>query len=172
MERGGGGGLGGGLSVGVSVPGHGQSGCATHPMAHGCLPTQKQSEPRRLVFFIEVLLVGTASEISGRWWLIQASDPLSSLQGSEWGWQCQASNQLLALLLTRPHPQALCGLAQRHLLRGQKAPVTLIIQEIPRVLKALSQAWGIKTKYLCLISWYQIKFFECSHALGLLCVAK
>ena len=74
--------------------------------------------------------------------------------------------------MASPHPKALPGLAQRHLVRGEKAPITLIIQEIPRVLEALSQEWGIKTKYLCLISQYRIKFFECLHTLHLLCVFK
>ena len=54
----------------------------------------------------------------------------------------------------------------------KEAPITLITQEIPKVLEVLCQEQGTKPKYFSMTPQYQIKFFKCLNKLGLLCIFK
>lgn len=72
--------------------------------------------------------------------------------------------------MTSPHPEAILGPIKSPFFRMEEAPITLIMQEIPKVLEVLCQKDGTKPKYLSSTPQYQVKFFECLNKLGLLCI--
>ena len=101
--------------------------------------------------------IGLIDQIIGHWWLTWFPAPLFFQEDREWGRKFQASNQALAFLVTSSHPEATWGPAKSHLI-GRNRLLSPLSQKVPRVLKALCQEEGMKTKYLSMIPQYQINF--------------
>ena len=98
--------------------------------------------------------------IIGHWWLRSISSPFPRPRGGGRA-ESSNSNHIAASLAISPHPETVCSPTWRHLIninsgmveRGllwitKNAPVTPIIWKIPRVLEALWQEPGTRTKYL------------------------
>ena len=101
--------------------------------------------------------VGLIVQIIGHWRLTWSPAPLFFQEDREWGRKFQASNQASAFLVTSHHPEATWGPAKSHLV-GRNRLLSPLSQKVPRVLKALCQEEGMKTKYLSMIPQYQINF--------------
>lgn len=88
--------------------------------------------------------IGILDYITGYWWLNIILSPFLLSRDHEWGWIFQPSNHMVFLGSTS-HPKAIRFPSTKSYFINM--PKTLIIQEIPRVWRALRQEPRTKIKY-------------------------